>query len=782
MKTLLLVESPAKCGKIEKLLGTGYIALASFGHIRDLEKDNLGIDIENDFKPNYKILSDKSKQIKKIQDTIKTVDRVLLASDEDREGEAIAWHCSIVFKIKIGEKNRICFHEITKSALEQAVANPREIDMAMVNSQQSRRILDRLVGFKLSPLLWKYIAPKLSAGRVQSVALKLLIEQEKEISTFLEKKFYKTIGQFNKKISGTLNYSFESPTEIEHFLEDCKTAHFIIQKIDKQKVEKRPPPPYITSTIQQDASLRYGVSSKKIMGCLQKLYESGMITYHRTDNTNLSTLIQDEIKKYITTTFGKEFLHPRTYKSTIKCAQEAHEAIRPTNIDYSELDQNDTSDPIEKKIYNLIWKRTIASQMSPCVSEMYTITISISNRKEFFVSRAEKILFIGYKKIYEDFVSKDLDLEKDKDLDNIIPDSLVDNIKENDILKYSKITSTEKYKNPPPRYSESSIIKKMEKIGIGRPSTYSNIIETLFERKYAEKKDITGTKKKVHVFLLEKNEVKEKEEEITIGGEKKKIVPTDLGKVTNQFLETHFQDILDYQFTSSLEEKLDSIANNQVEWLSVIREFYQKFEPNIKKLSTKEMISQNNIDKKRFLGHYSFESSNIQVPVYTYIGKYGPLVQLGDIQNNDKKNIQYFKLDEKYSIDTVSIEDIPDIIQFPKNLGKYQKKDVFLKKGTYGLYIQWGKDNFKIIQKYDEKITLDQAIECITFQPEPKKKSDMIQTIDGKYIIKNGPYGHYIDFEKKFYKITSKYDPQKITQEDCIKIIEDHKKYKAKNT
>ena len=739
MKTLLIVESPAKSKTIEKLLGSNYTVLASFGHIRNLDKKSLGIDVNDNFKPNYRILSDRSKQIKAIQEAIKKVDRVLLASDEDREGEAIAWHCAIVFKLGTTSAIRICFHEITKTALENAVANPRLINMQMVFSQQARRILDRLVGFKLSPLLWKYIAPKLSAGRVQSVALKLLVEHEKDIDKGTQNKFYKTVGIFSKNINGTLSTPFETADMAKGFLNDCRSASFIIKSIDKKRVEKRPPAPYTTSTIQQDAGTRFGIGAKNIMSILQKLYENGLITYHRTDSTNLSTLIQDEIKKMVTESYGKEYLHPRTYKSKIKCAQEAHEAIRPTHIDCQILD--DSHDEFEKKIYNIIWKRTVASQMSACLSDVFTITITISNRKEVFIGRAEKIIFDGYKKIYEDIKTDDAEDTGDAgDSFEFIEGSIVENEK----LNYSKITSTEKYNNLPLRYTESTLIKKMEKIGIGRPSTYSNIIETITDKKYVVKKDIKGKKVEIEIFTLEKDVIKTKKSNIVIGEEKKRLIPTDLGKSTITFLEENFNDILDYNFTSNLEEQLDNVANSVAQWDDVVREFYNKFEPNIVSLNAKSAKGLKDANK-RLVGQND-DGKN----VYSYIGKFGPLIQIGD--DNDKR---YIKLDDKYSINTVSIKDLNDILRYPKILGQYEGKDIIIKNGQYGYYIVYNEKNYKLMEGYDESLSLE----------------DAIKIIGNKYIVRTGKYGPYITFEGKFYKIPKEYDISKMTDEDYKAII-----------
>jgi DNA topoisomerase-1 len=769
MKTLLIVESPAKAKTIEKLLGPGYIVKSSFGHIRDLDKKNLGIDIQNGFKPTYKILSTRSKQIKDIQDTIKLVDRVFLAADDDREGEAIAWHCAIVFKLKTDDYNRICFHEITKTALETAVSNPRKINMSLVNSQQARRILDRIVGFQLSPLLWKYIAPKLSAGRVQSVALKLVVDLEKTIDNFTDLKYYKTIGLFEKKVSTLLNHSFETEKDVKSFLEHCKTSKMKVIGIDKKNVEKRPPAPYVTSSIQQDVGNRYCIPSKKIMSILQNLYESGYITYHRTDNTNLSGQVQDEIKKYVVENFGKNYLHSRIYKSTIKCAQEAHEAIRPTNISQKELPE--TFDETDKKIYSLIWKRTVASQMSASVSEVYTLSISIEGRKELFIGTSEKIIFDGYRKVYEDLVVKDKVDGDDEEEFSRTKDQSFQHLKIGDDIQYNKIISSEKYKTAAGRYNESSLIKKMEKIGIGRPSTYSNIIETILERKYVEKKDIKGKSIDVYIFTLDKKNIESKKEATIIGAEKKKIIPTDLGKVTATFLESNFENLLDYNFTSYMEGKLDEIANSAVEWTAVINDFYGTFEPNIIRLNKdeeKQQYKKNENDKKRLLGKKG------DLNVYAYVGKYGPVVQIGE-----SPSAKYIKLEEGYSVNTINLENVEEIIKYPKNLGIYEGSEITLNNGRYGFYLQHDKKNYKLLEGFTEDLDFESAVKCIIGKESGSNSGFKVD----KYNIKNGPYGYYIDYNKKFYKIPNQYleNIKDIKKEDCEKIIATPKKtYKKK--
>jgi len=770
MKTLLIVESPAKSKTIEKLLGKDYIVLSSFGHIRDLEKKVIGIDIENGFKPNYKLKSDRSKQIKAIGDAIKTVDRVLLASDEDREGEAIAWHIAIVFKLDMTSKNRICFHEITSNALKDAVANPRTIDMSMVNSQQARRILDRLVGFKLSPLLWKHIGPSLSAGRVQSSSLKICCDKENEITKFLGGQSIKTTGVFNKNIIAILNKNLETEQDAISFLNDSKVesgAIFKILSIDKSTVEKCPPPPYTTSTIQQDVGSRFGLGSKQIMSVLQKLYEAGLITYHRTDSTNLSTFIQDKIKEYVLDKWGKTYLKLRTFKSKIKCAQEAHEAIRPTYIEKKKLDES--HDGMSQKIYDIIWKRTVASQMSVCISDVYKITISSNKRPELFTCKSEKIVFDGYKKVYDDTFKEP---ESTEDIDNDSKDSdelgniIIEDIAVGEVLNYKKITCSEKYQNPPGRYNEASLIKCLEKSGIGRPSTYANIMETLTERKYLEKKNIDGIKKMAKSLILQKNEIKTKIDEVKIGAEKKKLVVTELGFCVNKFLAEHFKDIVDAKFTSDLEEKLDDIANNKQVWNNVIEDFYKNIEPQLQKLNEKDEVHKSKDSRKRYLGKKDDTNENI----YAYLAKFGPVFQIGD---GPIPKPTYLKIDPKYNLETVTINDYNEVClsknTFPKLLGTHEGSNVLLKKGPYGFYISYNDKNYKLKSEFTEELTLDDAISCLD------KKDDNSRKI-GKYLLKEGPHGPYILYNKKFYSIPKEYILESLTLENCDTIIKLPKK------
>ena len=769
MKTLLIVESPSKIKTIEKLLGSNYIVKASFGHIRELNKKDFGVDVENGFKPDYKLSPSKSKQVKELIDASKKVDRILLASDEDREGEAIGWHVASVLKMNLQENNRICFHEITKKALENAVSNPRKIDMAMVNSQQARCILDKVVGYSLSPLLWKYIAPKTSGGRVQSVCLKLTIEKETIIDNFKDKKFYKTKGLFENELEGFLNKNFENQEEMLGFLESSKTAIFTIRAIEKSVSEKNPPPSFITSSIQQDAGTRFGMSSKNIMNVLQKLYENGLITYHRTDNVNLSSEFIDKIESYVTEKYGAPYFKKHIYKSKVKCAQEAHEAIRPTNINVKVLDDN--FDTYQKKIYNLIWKRTVASQMSKAVYDVFKVFISISNSKHEFVSTFEKITFEGYKKIYEDFVSKKDDNEEEE-TKTIKDDKILKKIKENTTITYTKIHALEKYTNPPSRYSEATLIKKMEKLGIGRPSTYANIINTLIERNYIVIENIAGKKQNIINYILEKNKIKNETTEISIGNEKKKMLPTQLGKNTCAFLNDNFTDLMDYTFTSKLEGKLDDVANNKIIWNILLKDFYEGFRPVVDKLND---IKKSNIDKHQNNDKRCLGLNNKNQNVYAYVGKFGPVLQFID---NDKPDTVTFQKLENFDVKTVTLDDINGLEIYPKNIGTHDNSIIHLKKGKFGLYIEHNKNNYKIIDEYkeNETLTVEEAIKCINV-----KKSSNIHDFD-TYLVKEGQYGPYIIYNKKFFKIPRNTEIENMTKEQCKEIVDNNNKQDGNST
>jgi DNA topoisomerase-1 len=797
MKTLLIVESPAKSKTIEKLLGPDYIVKASFGHIRELGKKNeLGIETQNGFRPVYYKMATKNKQIQDLEDTMKKVDRVLLAADEDREGEAIAWHCAVVLKMNTTQLNRICFHEITETALKKAVSTPRQINMNMVQSQQARQILDKLVGFELSPLLWKSIGPGLSAGRVQSVCLKLIVEKEREIERFEDRRYFRTVGYFKNNILGVLNIQFNDEEQIKEFYERIKNSTYFVEKIESKRVEKRPPPPYTTSSIQQDLGQRFNLPSKKIMSVLQHLYEQGKITYHRTDSTTLSEHIMKEIKDYLigNPEFGKSYFHPRNYKTKSKSAQEAHEAIRPTYIHTVNLDE--TFDEIDRRIYQMIWKRTVASQMAPCVSDVYTMIIAIENHPEKFLAKAERIISEGYKKIYDDNIKKE-DGEEEE-----LVGGLFGEIKEGDRIDNEKVVSTEKYQSPPLRYSEASIIKKMEVVGIGRPSTYASILSKLFERQYIEKKNIPGKKQPGTCWTLEKNKIKSHKIDILIGNEKNKLVPTEIGKRTNDYLNQNFDMIVNEEFTSDMENKLDQIANGELVWNYVIDNYYNTFHPNVEKLNASpSVLNRNNNTDKKCIGQDN------GINVYVYNAKYGPVYQIGEDKAKDKK---YLKLAEGKNIESTTIEEYfeqKENENYPRLLGQYNGKDVLLKKGKFGFYIFYNDINCKLKEGMDENLTLEQAKECIFIRPnsiqsqpvqntenvsDNQEVSDSVTTNTlsntqevqprkvGKYFIKNGPYGPYVQLDKIFASIPQTKNPNELTEEECKELIENKKK--SKNT
>ncbi len=797
MKTLLIVESPAKAKTIEKLLGSDYMVTSSFGHIRELEKpdskkgrskeqkpkNNLGVEVENNFRPIYRIIPERSKQIKEIQEKISKVDRVLLAADDDREGESIAWHCAIVFKQDLNSLNRIAFHEITEKALKEAVANPRRVNLPMVYSQQARRILDRLVGFEVSPILWKHVKPDLSAGRVQSVCLKIIVEKEKEIEKVGKKQFFKVEAEFEMNqgkegsskdtsspniMVATLSKPFDTKEETHKFLSDSIDAVFKVKSVESKKVEKRPPPPYTTVSLQQDVGTRFSLGSKAIMTILQKLYEAGQITYHRTDSTALSTHIQEEIKKTVEEDYGKKYVHLRIYKSPSKCAQEAHEAIRPTHINVKSLTNEQFSD-LDKKIYDIIWKRTVASQMTACISDVMTIIIEHSKRTDInFVAKAEKIVFDGYKRVYQEPEKED-----QEDEDKVNP--LFDSVKTDDLLSLNKMSGTEKVQNPPHRFSEPTIIKKMEQQGIGRPSTYASIMDTLLERKYVEKKDIKGEKFKGSLLVLEKKKISEKAIDLKFGAESKKLVPTDIGKITCDFLENHFDSIMDVNFTSKMEEKLDCIVQESETWTNVVRTCYETFHPKVVELTEASSMKENTL-KKRLLGQ-----DNSGNNIYVYVAKYGPVYQIGDTEP------KYVKLEPPKTVETATIEDFKAATAFPKNLGMVEEKEVIVKNGRYGYYLTHNGKNYTIpTDKYDEHLSIEDAT-CIILaasNTSAAPKKGVIKVFDNME-VREGPYGPYILYNKAFYNIPKSMDANEITKEECDRLIaeqKDNKKPAARQT
>lgn len=740
MTTLVIVESPTKAKTISKFLGNNYIVKASFGHVIDLDKKNLGIDINNNFKPTYKILPDKSKIIKELLELSKKVNNIYLASDEDREGEAISYHLANILKLDLNNFNRITFHEITKNAISNAINNPKKIDLNLVNSQQTRRILDRLVGFKISPILWKNVNNNLSAGRVQSVCLKLIIDNENNISDFNFASHFKTKAFFNKNIVATLNKNFSNKDDAINFIQNLYSSSFIIGNIEKSIEEKKPFAPYTTSTIVQDINNKLHISPKIIMDNLQHLYENGYITYHRTDSTNLSEHILANIKEFVLNKYGNKYYQRRLFKSQQKNAQEAHEAIRPTNINITELD-NDSSN-IQKKIYKNIWNRTVASQMSNALYEKFSIIINFDNNiTDFFVANTMKNIFDGFTIIYE--------INKSDDDDDLCQ-NITDIIHKNEILFCNNIVSEQKYLTPPPRYSDGSLVKKLEKLGIGRPSTYANIIETILKRNYVIRSDIKGVDKDSITlnFNFKNKTFSDTNKTIKIGYEKNKLCPTQLGIITNEFLNNHFKKIMDYKYTSILEDKLDNIANGKDIWTNIIKEFYSDIDNDIENLNTKK-------NNKKLLGN----KNNINY--FIYISKYGPVIQIGDDNDPDKK---YINLDKNTDINTFNFDDINNIIVYPHILGNFNNFDIIVKNGKFGHYFTHNNINYTI--EDINNFNIDSAINIINNKSNSKTKI-------GKFDIINGKYGYYFTHNKINISIPKNIDINNLNEDILNKLIND---------
>jgi len=733
MKYLIIVESPAKARKIEKILknfnGNSYIVKSSFGHIRDLEKKKLGVDVDNNFAPTYKITNNKIvKELKKYKSS---VDKVIIASDEDREGEAIGWHLCKVLELDVKSTERITFNEITKKAIQDAVIKPRVLDMNMVNAQQARRVLDRLVGFSLSPLLWKSIGPSLSAGRVQSIVLKLVVEKEDIINKFKESKaetYYYISGLFDKKLKGELNSNLENSDNVK-FLKDCKVSTYNIQNIQLKIIKKNPPPPYTTSTLQQDVCSKLNISSKMVMSLAQKLYECGHITYHRTDSTMLSEYIQTELKTFIEEEYSDKYYRFRQYKKKVKNSQEAHEAIRPTKINIYGVE-----DKLQNKLYKLIWKRTVASQMSDAEYYSQSYEITISERKEIFTGKQELLKFEGYLKIYG---QKPVDIESNRLNKN-----------NNDKIKYNKITCDQKYKQPPVRYSEGSMIKNLEKLGIGRPSTYASVINTIISRKYAEIRSIKGEKKGVINYKLEKNKITKKKTTFSFNSEKKKMIPTQIGIDVCKYLLTNFKELMDYTFTSRMEDKLDNISNGKDKWTDVVGTYYNPMNIIIKKILKN---AKNNFNKQI-----------LHTDDYKIIdGKYGPMLIYGGKRIGIPKSINVQNIDEKT---------VKELLLYPKLLGEYKEKDIIVHMGGNGRYIKYNNKGENIVMNLEKMgdITLEKIVEKIE-----ERTKNIIMAIGKGIKVMNGKYGPYIIYKKKIYKIPKDYikNIESLTKNDLMKII-----------
>lgn len=763
-ENLVIVESPAKAKTIEKFLGKDYTVMSSYGHIRDLSKKELGIDIGDNFKPDYEISADKKKLVDSLAKTAKNSRQVWLASDEDREGEAIAWHLTQVLDLPVEQTRRIVFHEITKNAIMHAIENPRTIDMNLVNAQQARRVLDRLVGFELSPVLWKKVKPSLSAGRVQSVAVRLIVEREREIIDFKSTPYYRVTARFYRTddpdkmlFKAELNRRFDSAQEAEEFLALCQDAAFTVASSESKPAERHPAAPFTTSTLQQEAGRKLGFSVSQTMMLAQRLYESGYITYMRTDSQNLSAQAIAAAKEEITKMFGPEYSKVRNYKTKSKGAQEAHEAIRPSYLNRQQIDGSAE----EKRLYDLIWKRTVASQMSAARIEKTIVTITAGTSPHKFTATGEVVLFDGFLKLYSESVED----ETDEGQENILPE-----MKAGDLLGYHDICATERFTQPPFRYSEASLVRKLEELGIGRPSTYAPTISTIINRGYIIKQNKAGTKRPYQLLKLEKGKITSKEMSETTGREKAKLTPTDIGMLVNDYLDGHFEKILDYNFTADVEKEFDEIAEGNKEWTAMIRDFYASFHPTVEKALGEQP---DRSSKVRILGIDPASGKQVSAR----IGRYGPIVQ---IEGEEGEKPRYASLKKEQLIATITLEEALALFSLPRTLGELDGKEVVVSTGRYGPYVRYD-GKFTSLGKKDDpySITLERAAELIAEKESAAKASKepiKVFAEDESLKILNGRYGPYISWNGKNYRIPKGTDPAAISYEQAKEIIEKSKK------
>lgn len=770
-KNLVIVESPAKAKTIEKFLGKDYKVLSSYGHIRDLKSKSFSIDVDNNFAPIYEIPSDKKSLVDNLRAEAAKADTVWLASDEDREGEAIAWHLFDVLELDPKKTKRIVFHEITKNAILHAIETPRDIDLSLVDAQQARRVLDRIVGFELSPVLWKKIKPSLSAGRVQSVAVRLIVERENEIKAFKPEEYFRVSADFvtsaGASLKAELNKRLPDYTQAKQLVEDCKTAAFTVTDTSVKQVTKSPAPPFTTSTLQQEASRKLGFTVSQTMMIAQRLYEQGFITYMRTDSVNLSSLAINTISDEIKSTMGEEYLKVRKYHTSSKGAQEAHEAIRPTYISNHTIDGT----PQEKRLYTLIWKRTIASQMADAQILKTTVDINISTRPERFVATGEQIKFDGFLKVYIE--GKD-DAADDDNADTANLSNMT--IAAGDSLSAQDIAATQRFTQQPPRYSEASLVKKMEELGIGRPSTYAPTISTIQQRKYVVKSEKETLNRQLKNITLAKGKISEKTTTETITSEKGKLMPTDIGVVVNDFLTQYFPNILDYNFTAKVEQDFDAIAQGKQEWTDSIRSFYNIFHPSVDKALN--MRLEHKVGE-RVLGTDPATGKQVSVK----IGKYGPVVQLGETDSDQKP--QFASLLKDQSVATLTLEQALKLFEFPRVIGSFEDSDISVAVGRFGPYIKHA-GKFVSIPKTltPETITAEQAIKLIE-DKRVEDKNKIVKTLenDDKLQVLNGRYGIYIAYNGANYKIPKTIDnPVDLSYEQCMEIIDSQKDKATKTT
>ncbi len=762
IENLVIVESPAKAKTIEKFLGKDFRVVSSFGHIRDLAKKNLGIDIENEFTPDYEIPKEKLKVVNDLKKAAKESKTVWIASDEDREGEAIAWHLISVLKLDPERTNRIVFHEITKTAISEAIKMPRFVDMNLVNSQQARRILDRLVGFEISPVLWKKVQPALSAGRVQSVAVRLIVEREREIIAFRTESSFRVSAIFliengnnaHVTLRAEATRKFSTEKEAYDFLEICGRAEYKIAAVTVKPGTRSPAPPFTTSTLQQEAYRKLGFSVARTMSVAQKLYEAGKITYMRTDSTNLSRLALAKSRDIIVSEFGEKYSKTRQFKTRSKGAQEAHEAIRPAYPDKPTTDGNTQ----EKQLYELIWKRTIASQMADAEIERTTISIEMSNSEVGYTAIGEVVKFDGFLRVYSESVDSDSNEEEKP----VIPP-----VKPGMAIHYDKITASQKYTTPPPRYTEASLVKKLEELGIGRPSTYAPTISTIQNRGYVERGDRPGDKRKIALLTLSDGKITPSSKTELTGKEKSKLFPRDIGMIVNDFLTENFSDIIDYNFTADVEEQFDEIAEGRLKWTGMLKTFYSKFHKNVQ--NTLEIS--NKKTGARILGNHPETGQ----PVSVKMGRFGPVVQIGDSNNGEKP--RFASLLKNQLIETITLAEALKLFSLPRSLGNHEGDEVIVGIGKFGPYIRYRNKFYSLKKGTDDphSITVERALEII----EEKELSDKQKVLNdyGEIKILNGRYGPYISFKKKNYRIPKGLDASTLSKEECIKIIEKNNKH-----
>ena len=759
-KNLVIVESPAKAKTIEKFLGKDFKVLSSYGHIRDLKKKEFSIDVDKNFKPAYEIPADKKALVNTLKAEAKEAETVWLASDEDREGEAIAWHLYEVLKLKPENTKRIVFHEITKGAILKAIEQPRDIDLNLVNAQQARRILDRIVGFELSPVLWRKVKPSLSAGRVQSVAVRLIVEREREIHAFKSEAAYRVIAVFLVpdtdgklvEMKAELSRRIKTKEEAKAFLNACQGATFTIEDITTRPVKKTPPAPFTTSTLQQEAARKLGYTVAQTMMIAQRLYESGFITYMRTDSVNLSEYATASSKDAIIHMMGERYVHPRHFETKTKGAQEAHEAIRPTYMENQSIDGTAQ----EKKLYDLIWKRTIASQMADAELEKTTATISISKSGEVFTAVGEVIKFDGFLRVYRESYD---DESEQEDESRLLPP-----LKKGQKLEYGPIVATERFTQRPPRYTEASLVRKLEELGIGRPSTYAPTISTIQQREYVEKGNKDGEERTFNVLTLKDSQIKDEDHSEITGAEKSKLFPTDTGTVVNDFLTEYFPDILDYNFTASVEKEFDEIAEGEVQWTSIMKTFYDQFNPSVEK--TLSIKTEHKVGE-RILGEEPGTGKTVSVK----IGRFGPVVQIGTVDDEEKPRFAQMKKGQ--SMETITLEEALELFKLPRTIGEYEGKTVSVGIGRFGPYIQHNKVYVSLPKTLDPmKVTLEEA-EQLILEKRAKEAERHIKKFDEEpdMEILNGRYGPYIAYKGNNYKIPKDIVPQDLSLKSCLELV-----------